>query len=440
MAPREPLAARMRPQRLEDVVGQQRVLGPGTPLRESIEKGTVGSLILWGPPGTGKTTLGRLVAHYADREFVPFSAVTEGVPRVREIIAQARERLQLGRGTILFVDEIHRFNRAQQDAFLPAVETGTVTLIGATTENPSFELNGALLSRTRVIVLDPLTIADIAQLLQRALTDVANGLGALGLSLDADAIDWLAEQSDGDARRALTALEVAAQHVGAGGRLTKKLFGEALQHRVPRYDKNREEHFNLISAYHKALRGSDPHAALYWLARMIEGGEDPMYIARRTIRFASEDVGLADPQALTLAIAARDAYHALGSPEGDLALAEAAVYLATAPKSNRVYEAWSEALDLARDHPAEPVPLHIRNAPTPLMKELGYGKGYEYAHAVPEAYIPQDYLPESLKATELYKPGPFGFEKEIAKRIAWWSDLRNRIEGGGGSSKSSEPL
>jgi putative ATPase len=440
MAPREPLAARMRPQRLEDVVGQQRVLGPGTPLRESIEKGTVGSLILWGPPGTGKTTLGRLVAHYADREFVPFSAVTEGVPRVREIIAQARERLQLGRGTILFVDEIHRFNRAQQDAFLPAVETGTVTLIGATTENPSFELNGALLSRTRVIVLDPLTIADIAQLLQRALTDKENGLAALGLSVDADAIDWLAEQSDGDARRALTALEVAAQHVGAGGRLTKKLFGEALQHRVPRYDKNREEHFNLISAYHKALRGSDPHAALYWLARMIEGGEDPMYIARRTIRFASEDVGLADPQALTLAIAARDAYHALGSPEGDLALAEAAVYLATAPKSNRVYEAWSQALDLARDHPAEPVPLHIRNAPTPLMKELGYGKGYEYAHAVPEAYIPQDYLPESLKATELYKPGPFGFEKEIAKRMAWWSDLRHRIEGGGGSTKSSEPL
>jgi len=441
MAPREPLAARMRPQRLEDVVGQERVLGPGTPLRESIEKGTVGSLILWGPPGSGKTTLGRLVAHYADREFVPFSAVTEGVPRVREIIAQARERLQLGKGTILFVDEIHRFNRAQQDAFLPAVETGTVTLIGATTENPSFELNGALLSRTRVIVLESLTISDIAKLLERALADADSGLGSLGLSVEPDAIDWLAEQSDGDARRALTALEVAAQHIGAGGRLTKKLFGDALQHRVPRYDKNREEHFNLISAYHKALRGSDPQAALYWLARMIEGGEDPMYVARRTIRFAAEDVGLADPQALTLAIAARDAYHALGSPEGDLALAEAAVYLATAPKSNRVYEAWSEALELARNHPAEPVPLHIRNAPTPLMKELGYGKGYEYAHGVPEAYIPQDYLPEKLKATELYKPGPFGFEKEIAKRIAWWAELRARIEGGGtGGTKGSEPL
>jgi putative ATPase len=356
--------------------------------------------------------------------------VTEGVPRVREIIAEARDRLQLGRGTILFVDEIHRFNRAQQDAFLPAVETGTVTLIGATTENPSFELNGALLSRTRVVVLDPLSAEHISQLLERALGDTERGLGALQLSVAPDAIAWLAQQSDGDARRALTALEAAAEHVGAQGNLTTELLAQALQHRIPRYDKNREEHFNLISAYHKALRGSDADAALYWLARMIEGGEDPMYIARRTIRFASEDVGLADPQALSIAIAARDAYHTLGSPEGELALAEAAVYLATAPKSNRVYEAWSEALDLAREHPAEPVPLHIRNAPTPLMKELGYGKGYEYAHAVPEAYIPQDYLPDSLKATALYKPGPFGFEKEIAKRIAWWADLRERIERG----------
>ncbi len=431
LAPSEPLAARMRPQRIEDFVGQERALGLGTPLREAIERGSVGSLIIWGPPGSGKTTLGRLVARYTEREFVPFSAVTEGVPRVREIIAEARSRLQLGRGTILFVDEIHRFNRAQQDAFLAAVETGTVTLIGATTENPSFELNGALLSRTRVVVLEPLAPSDIAQLMHRALADQENGLASLGLTVAPDAIDWLAEQADGDARRALTALEVAAQHVGVGGNLTKELFGQALQHRIPRYDKNREEHYNLISAYHKALRGSDPHAALYWLARMIEGGEDPMYIARRTIRFASEDVGLADPQALTLAIAARDAYHTLGSPEGDLALAEAAVYLATAPKSNRVNEAWSAALALAREHPAEPVPLHIRNAPTPLMKELGYGKGYEYAHAVPEAYIPQDYLPESLRATALYKPGPFGFEKEIAKRIAWWADLRERMEGGG---------
>ncbi|HJU72619.1 MAG TPA: replication-associated recombination protein A [Gemmatimonadaceae bacterium] len=430
IAPGAPLAARMRPRRLEDFVGQERVLGAGTPLRESIERGTVGSLILWGPPGSGKTTLGHLIAHYTEREFVPFSAVTEGVQRVREIIQEARARLQLGRGTILFVDEIHRFNRAQQDAFLPAVESGTVTLVGATTENPSFELNGALLSRTRVVVLDPLTRADIVQLINRALGDTESGLGSLGLSTSSEAVEWLAEQVDGDARRALTALEAAAEHVGAGGTIDKQLLGQALQHRIPRYDKNREEHYNLISAYHKALRGSDVNAALYWLARMIDAGEDPMYIARRTIRFASEDVGLADPQALTIAIAARDAYHTLGSPEGELALAEAAIYLATAPKSNRVYEAWSEALDLAREHPAEPVPLHIRNAPTPLMKELGYGKGYEYAHAVPEAYIPQDYLPESLKAAELYKPGPFGFEKEIAKRIAWWGDLRQRIEGG----------
>lgn len=438
-APSEPLAARMRPRRLEEFVGQERVLGRGTPLRDAIERGNVGSLILWGPPGSGKTTLGRLVAGYTDREFVPFSAVTEGVPRVREIIAEARERLQLGRGTILFVDEIHRFNRAQQDAFLPAVEAGTVTLIGATTENPSFELNGALLSRTRVVVLEPLAPSDITQLLERALGDTDQGLGALGLTAAEGAVAWLAEQSDGDARRALTALEAAAQYAGAGGRLTKELLGQALQHRIPRYDKNREEHYNLISAYHKALRGSDPNAALYWLARMIEGGEDPMYIARRTIRFASEDVGLADPQALTIALAARDAYHTLGSPEGDLALAEAAVYLATAPKSNRVHEAWGEALTLAREHPAEGVPLHIRNAPTSLMKELGYGKGYEYAHAVPEAYIPQDYLPESLRDTTLYKPGPFGFEKEIAKRIAWWADLRDRIERGAPHGSAGPP-
>jgi putative ATPase len=430
LAPSEPLAARMRPRRLDEFVGQQRVLGPGTPLREAIERGTVGSLILWGPPGSGKTTLGRLVAHYTDKEFVPFSAVTEGVPRVREIIADARARLELGRGTILFVDEIHRFNRAQQDAFLPAVESGAVTLIGATTENPSFELNSALLSRTRVVVLDPLAPEDVVLLLERALGDADQGLAAQGLTPEVGALLWLAEQSDGDARRALTALEAAALHVGTGGHLTRELLAQALQHRIPRYDKNREEHYNLISAYHKALRGSDPNAALYWLARMIEGGEDPMYVARRTIRFAAEDVGLADPQALTIAIAARDAYHTLGSPEGELALAEAAVYLATAPKSNRVHEAWGAALELAREHPAEPVPLHIRNAPTPLMKELGYGKGYEYAHAVPEAYIPQDYLPESLKETALYKPGPFGFEKEIAKRIAWWADLRERIERG----------
>lgn len=424
----EPLAARMRPATLDEFVGQGHLLAPGKPLREAIEKGTPGSMIFWGPPGTGKTTLALLLARYTDREFVPFSAVTEGVPRVREIVAEARQRLDLGRRTILFVDEIHRFNRGQQDAFLPAVERGVVTLIGATTENPSFELNGALLSRTRVFVLQPLGAEALAVLLRRALADPARGLGAAGVIADDAAIVWLATEADGDARRALTALEAAAAHVGAGGHLTVEVAREALQLRVQRYDKSGEEHYNLISAYHKALRGSDPQGALYWLARMIEGGEDPMYVARRTVRFAAEDVGLADPQALTIALAARATYEALGSPEGELAIAEAAVYLATAPKSNRVYAAWKAALDLARAHPAEPVPLHIRNAPTALMKELGYGDGYQYAHAAPEGYVPQDYLPERLRDQVLYEPGAFGFERDIAKRLQWWADLKRRAD------------
>ena len=424
----EPLAARMRPRSLDEVVGQPDLLGQGKPLREAIERGTLTSIILWGPPGTGKTTIGFLVARYTDREFVPFSAVTEGVPRVREIIAEAEKRLALGRRTVLFVDEIHRFNRAQQDAFLGAVEMGVVTLIGATTENPSFELNGALLSRTRVFVLQPLEPEALAALLRRALDDTERGLGSLRLAASDAALMWLAVQADGDARRALTILEAAASHVQAGSELTEEVLREALQLRVARYDKVGEEHYNLISAYHKALRGSDPNGALYWLARMIDGGEDPMYIARRTVRFAAEDVGLADPQALHVALAARDTYHALGSPEGELAIAEAAVYLAVAPKSNRVYEAWKAALDLARATPAEPVPLHIRNAPTALMKELGYGKGYEYAHSVPEAYTPQEYLPERLKGSVLYEPGAFGFEKDIAKRLAWWAELKEKMQ------------
>ncbi len=422
----------MRPRTLDEFVGQGRLLGPGTPLRTEIESGQVTSMLFWGPPGSGKTTLGRLIAHYTDREFVPFSAVTEGVPRVRVIVAEADERLATGRGTVLFVDEIHRFNRAQQDAFLPFVERGTITLVGATTENPSFEITGALLSRLRVFVLEALQPAEIATVVQQALADETRGLGALGLTLESGALDLIVTQADGDARRALTALEAAAATVGrrrgSGRTITAETVRSALQARLPKYDKSGEEHYNLISAYHKSLRGSDAQGALYWLARMIEAGEDPMYIARRTVRFAAEDVGLADPTALRVAIAARDAYHFLGSPEGELAIAEAAVYLATAPKSNAVYRAWGAALELARETPAEPVPLHLRNAPTPLMKELGYGRDYQYAHSVPEAYIPQDYLPTRVAGSVLYEPGPFGFEKDIAKRLAWWAELRQRFE------------
>lgn len=432
-----PLAARLRPRTLDDFVGQTHLLGPGKPLREAIERGTVGSMIFWGPPGSGKTTLAFLIAQYTDREFVPFSAVTEGVPRVREIIAQAEDRLTMGRGTILFVDEIHRFNRAQQDAFLPAVEAGTITLIGATTENPSFELTGALLSRTRVFVLEALSADDVLGIIRRALANREHGLGAWELTAGDDALRWLAIESDGDARRALNVIEAAATHAGRGGTLTQELLRDTMQRRLARYDKSGEEHYNLISAYHKALRGSDPQGALYWLARMIDGGEDPMYIARRTIRFASEDVGLADPHALRVALAARDAYHALGSPEGELALAEAAVYLATAPKSNRVYVAWGKAMEAAREYPAEPVPLHIRNAPTRLMKELGYGKGYQYAHDFADAYVPQSYLPEPLADQVFYEPGSFGFEKDVARRLAWWREQKERaMRGGEGATRS----
>jgi putative ATPase len=446
----EPLASRMRPRTLDEFVGQERLLAPGKPLRTEIESGNVGSMLFWGPPGSGKTTLGRLIAHYTDREFVPFSAVTEGVARVRVIVAEADARLAHGRGTVLFVDEIHRFNRGQQDAFLPFVERGTITLIGATTENPSFEITGALLSRLRVFVLEPLGPTDIATVVRHALRDDTRGLGALGITMDEGAVDLIVTAADGDARRALTALEAAAgtvarRHRGGGGAITAETVREALQARIPKYDKSGEEHFNLISAYHKSLRGSDAQGSLYWLARMIDAGEDPMYIARRTVRFAAEDVGLADPSALRVALAARDAYHFLGSPEGELALAEAAVYLATAPKSNSVYRAWGAALDLARATPAEPVPLHLRNAPTPLMKELGYGREYQYAHAVPEAYIPQEYLPTRVAGSVLYEPGPFGFEKDIAKRLAWWADLRQRLERqgeeepGGAAPRSSDP-
>ena len=424
----QPLAARMRPRSLDEVVGQSHLLSSGKPLREAIEKGSVGSMVFWGPPGSGKTTLARVIAQYTDREFVSFSAVTEGVPRVREIVAEAEARRRLGRGTILFADEIHRFNKAQQDAFLPHVESGTITLIGATTENPSFEINGALLSRVRVFVLKPLGPADIRLLVERALADSERGLAALELEVDDDALDLLATESDGDARRALTVIEAAADHVGRNGHVTVEVMRDALQLRFAKYDKGGEETYNMLSAFHKSLRGSDPQGALYWMARMIEGGADPMIMFRRAIAMAAEDIGLADPEALKLAVAARDAFHMLGPPEGYLPLTQMIVYLATAPKSNRVVVALNAALDAARQHPADPVPMHIRNAPTGLMKELGYGAGYQYAHNAPEAYIPQEYLPEALRGTQFYEPGTFGFEKEIAKRLAWWAELRRKAQ------------
>ncbi len=427
----QPLAARMRPASLDEFVGQEHLLAPGMALRESIERGKVTSMLFWGPPGSGKTTLALLIANYTEHEFVPFSAVTEGVPRVREIIAAAEERLAMsGRGTVLFVDEIHRLNRAQQDAFLPHVERGTVTLIGATTENPSFEINGALLSRTRVFVLRALTTENVTRVLRAALMDRTRGLAALELEIDDDALVVLATEADGDARRALTVLDAAASHVGARGRITVAMAREALQLRFARHDKSGEEHFNLLSAYHKALRGSDPQGALYWMARMIEGGEDPMTIFRRAIAMAAEDVGLADPNALPFAVAARDAYHMLGPPEGYLPLAEMTIYLATAPKSNSAKTALAAALQAARETPAEGVPLHIRNAPTALMKELGYHQGYQYAHDSDEGYIPQEYLPDAVRGKVLYEPGRFGFEKEITKRLAWWAELRKKAESG----------
>jgi putative ATPase len=422
----QPLAARMRPRTLDEVVGQRHLLDAGKPLRDAIESGSVSSMVFWGPPGSGKTTLGWLIASYTDREFVRFSAVTEGVPRVREIIAAAEERLELGRQTILFVDEIHRFNRAQQDAFLPHVESGTITLIGATTENPSFEMNGALLSRMRVFVLEPISEEDIRTVLDRALSDRERGLGSLDLDVDPDALVLVAHEADGDVRRALTVIEAAAMHVGKGGRIDVTTARDAMQKRHAHHDKSGETHYNMLSALHKSLRGSDANGALYWMARMIEGGEDPMTIFRRSIAMAAEDIGLSDPNALQIAVAARDAYHMLGPPEGYLPLAEMIIYLASAPKSNSAYRALDAALDAARQTPAEPVPFHIRNAPTALMRELGYHEGYQYAHNVPEAYIPQEYLPEKLRGEVFYEPGPFGFEKEIAKRMAWWNELKQR--------------
>lgn len=423
-----PLAARMRPRTLEEFAGQEHLLAAGRALGDALRRGDLGSAILWGPPGTGKTSLAHLIAQHTGRAFIGFSAVTEGVQRVREIIKEAEERRRLGRGTILFCDEIHRFNRAQQDAFLPHVERGTVTLIGATTENPSFSLNAALLSRCQVFVLQPLTAEAVAGVVRATLADRDRGLGGFGLEAAPEAVDWLAKQSDGDARRALNALEAAALQVGQGGDLTLEVMAEAFARRVPRYDQSGEEHFNLLSAYHKSLRGSDPQGALYWMARMLEGGEDPLVLFRRAIAMAAEDIGLADPQALPLAVAAREAFRQLGPPEGYLPLAEMTIYLATAPKSNSVKTALHAAMDLARDTPAEPVPVHLRNAPTALLKKLGYGAEYRYAHDYPDHFVKQAYLPDPVADRELYTPGSLGYERKVAERMAWWRKLAEEQE------------
>jgi putative ATPase len=424
-----PLAERMRPQTLDEVVGQEHILAPGMPLREAIERDLLQSLIFWGPPGTGKTTLARIVARMTSAHFVQFSAVLSGVKDIREVMAAAeRQRRATGRRTILFVDEIHRFNKAQQDAFLPRVEAGDIVLIGATTENPSFEINAALLSRSKVFVLQPLTTGHVETIIRRTLADRDRGLGATDIIVSDVAITAIAQFANGDARAALNLLEfstaAATPDPTGARRVDLPQLEESIRRRALLYDKAGEEHYNLISALHKSMRNSDPDAAVYWVARMLEAGEDPLYIARRLIRFASEDVGNADPQALAIAVAAKDAVHFIGMPEGNTALAQAAIYLATAPKSNAVYRAYGAAAADAHTQIAEPVPLHLRNAPTPLMKRLDYGKGYEYAHDEPDAVAGMTCLPPSLADRKYYTPTERGFEKEIKRRLEEWKKFK----------------
>jgi putative ATPase len=414
-----PLAERMRPRTLEEYVGQEHLIAPGKPLRVQIERDDAASMIFWGPPGVGKTTLAKIVAETTRASFIEFSAVLSGIKEIKQVMVDAEKASHYGSRTILFVDEIHRFNKAQQDAFLPYVERGTIRLIGATTENPSFEIIAALLSRCRVYTLQPLTEEQLVLLLHRALADSDRGLGKLELAAAEEALQLIASYSSGDARNAYNALELAAKLAEANParRLTRDIAQEALQQRVLLYDKQGEEHYNLISALHKSVRNSDPDAALYWLGRMMKAGEDPNYIARRVIRMAVEDIGLAAPEALNLTLTARDTMDFLGSPEGDLALAQAVVYLALAPKSNALYTAYSEVLADIENTRAEPVPLHLRNAPTGLMKSLDYGKGYRYAHDEEGRVADMECLPDSLRGRRYYHPTSEGREKLLAQRM-----------------------
>ncbi|HSY12922.1 MAG TPA: replication-associated recombination protein A [Verrucomicrobiae bacterium] len=413
-----PLADRMRPRNLDEFAGQEHILGPGKPLRVQIERDDTGSLIFWGPPGVGKTTLAKIIARMTHADFIEFSAVLSGIKEIKQVMADAERARQYGTRTIVFVDEVHRFNKAQQDAFLPYVEKGSIRLIGATTENPSFEVISALLSRTRVYVLKPLTEDQIVGLLQRALKDEERGLGDLHLEADEAALHKIAAYSSGDARSAYNALDVAATLArDAGSQITDAIVTNALQKRVLMYDKAGEEHYNIISALHKSVRNSDPDAALYWLARMLEAGEDRLYVARRVVRMAVEDIGLADPNALNITLAAKEAFDFLGVPEGDLALAQAVVYLCAAPKSNAVYLAYGAVQEDVERTAQDPVPLQLRNAPTKLMKGLGYGEGYQYAHDLEEKVADMQCLPDNLKNRVYYHPTDEGIEKRIKARL-----------------------
>ena len=427
----QPLAERMRPRALGDFIGQEKLLGPGKPLRVQIEHDDIGSMLFWGPPGCGKTTLARLIARLTRSEFVPFSAVLSGIKEIKQVMAEAEAKARSGHRTIVFVDEVHRFNKAQQDAFLPHVEAGHITVIGATTENPSFEVISPLLSRTKVYILEPLTTPQIAELLRRALTDPVHGLAKERLVATDDVLFRIASCANGDARAAYNTLELAARTAKPepdGTRpITSELLEDILQRKLLRYDKSGEEHFNLISALHKSVRNSDPDAALYWLARMIESGEDPLYLARRMVRMASEDIGLAEPAALAVTLAAKDAFDFIGPPEGYLALAQAAVYLSLAPKSNALYTAYGQVLEDVHRTEAEPVPLHLRNAPTGLMKAAGYGEGYQYAHDAEEKVTNMQCLPGNLAGRSYYTPTDQGFELRLRQRLDEIRKIKSRL-------------